>query len=46
MVIFPFVKEVKKIEGALLGEESIDPESSSFLQDFGGIKFMPWLVNA
>ena len=41
MVILPIVKEVKKIKGALLGEEPIDPESSPFLQDFGGIKFIP-----
>ena len=40
MVILFFVKEVKKIEGALLGEESVDPESSPFLQDFVGIKFI------
>ena len=41
MVILPIVKEVKKIEGALLYEEPIDPESSPFLQDFEGA----WLVD-
>ena len=46
MVILPFVKEVKKIEGVLLGEESIDVESSPFLQDFGVIKLIPWLLDA
>ena len=31
MVIFPFLKEVKKVEGALLSEKVIDPESSPLL---------------
>ena len=32
MAMLPFIKEVKKIKGALLGEEPIDPELSPFFK--------------